>query len=128
MTDVSSLALIVVTALLNASGVIAIKRALNQCGPLPLVPLADVLRYVARFLRRPDALAGCLAFFAAPITFVIALRTVELVVAYPIFVGLNFSLLFGLAVTVLGEAWSLRKGLGMMLILAGVVVLQGAKV
>ena len=42
MTDVSSLALIVVTALLNASGVIAIKRALNECGPLPLVPLADV--------------------------------------------------------------------------------------
>ena len=128
MIEASSLLMLTTTAILNASGVIAIKRALNRCGPFPLIPPAAAIRYAVTMLRQPDALMGGLAFFMAPIAFVASLRNLDLVVAYPIFVGLNFTLLFVFGAMLLGEPWTVRKLCGTALILAGVATLQGVSI
>ena len=126
MSDATSLLLIALTAGLNAGALVAIKRGLSGCGPLPVSPPSALIRYVGRFLGRPDGLLGTLAFLVAPVAFTASLRSTELLVAYPTFMGLSFALTTLLAVTWLGEVVRLRSAAGTLLILAGIVLLHVA--
>ena len=67
---------------------------------------------------------GLILFFAAPFLFAIAFSRMDIVVAYPAQIGLNFLVLVLLAVMFLKEQMTLPNMLGTALVLVGVYFLN----
>lgn len=97
-------------------GIFVIKLALNEQGPLPVGSWGAVGDYYLALVAQPRVLAGGALFLAAPFLFAAALTRMEISTAYPVQVGLVFSLLLILAVAFLGERLGPAKIAGLVLV------------
>lgn len=116
--------ILIISAAANAFGAFVIKMNLNAAGPAPVTRPLAMIGYFFSLLRSPLVVFGVLLFFASPFLYSIALSRMEVSIAQPAFVGLNFSLLVICATTILRESWTWRKGLGMVLVVAGLACLH----
>jgi len=115
--------MLILSVIFNVLGVFIIKFKLNELGAIPLDSFKTFVGYVGLLLKAPFVLVGILLFFLSPVLFAIALSRMDIVIAYPVQLGLNFLFLILLAVFVLGEQLSFFKILGMCFVLVGILFL-----
>jgi len=101
--------MLIVSVFCNAFGIFAIKLKLNELGEIELISFKAVWIYLIMLLRSKLVVGGVILFMIAPFLFAVALSRMEITVAYPVLVVLNFVLLFLLAVFFLGESVTLNK-------------------
>ena len=116
--------MLIVSVLFNVVGVFVIKLKLNELGIRKVESLKSLLSYFLLLVKSPLVVLAVVLFFVAPFLFVVALSRMELAVAYPVQIGLNFILLVFLAVLFLGEQITFYKAIGMALILLGIFLLN----
>jgi len=116
--------MLVLSVIFNALGVFIIKLRLNEMGVIKVDSLKTVFSYFFIMMKAPLVVVGLILFFLAPFLFAIALSRMEIVVAYPAQIGLNFLILILLAVLFLGEQITFLKVIGTVLVLAGVYFLN----
>lgn len=116
--------MLILSVVFNAVGVFVIKMRLNELGAITFESVTRVFQYFALMLKSPLVVGGIVLFFLAPFLFAVALSRMEIVVAYPAQIGLNFLILVVLAVLFLGEQVTLLKIIGTVLIFAGVYFLN----
>ena len=115
--------LLILSVLFNVYGVFVIKLKMNSLGAVKFDSLRTAFGYFFLLLKSPLVAGGLVLFFVAPFLFAMALSRMEMTVAYPVQVGLNFLLLIILAYLVLGEQLGGLKLLGIILIAIGIVFL-----
>ena len=116
--------MLVLSVMFNAFGVFVVKMKLNEFGAIKVDSLKAVLSAVVFLLKEPLVVIGVVLFFVAPFLFVIALSRMDIVIAYPAQIGLNFLCLVIFAVSFLGEQLTLARVVGSILILSGILLLQ----
>lgn len=116
--------MLIVSVIFNALGVFIIKLRLNELGVIKAESIQSVFSYFLEMMKSPLLIFGLVLFFVAPFLFTVALSRMEIVVAYPAQIGLNFVILILLAVVLLGEQVTFLKGLGTALVLIGVYFLN----
>jgi len=116
--------MLVLSVVFNAYGVFVIKLRLNEQGEVAMNSFKETFVYFMTLLKSPLVVSGVILFGLAPFLFTVALSRMEIVVAYPVQVGLNFLFLFVLAIWVLGEAINPVKLSAIVLIIAGVLILS----
>lgn len=115
--------MLAVSVVCNALGVFIIKLRLNQLGPFPTDSLKVALGYSFLFIQSLVVIVGVAIFFLAPFIFAVALSRMEMTIAYPAQLGLNFLIVLLLAVLFLGEQLTAVKLLGIAAIFVGIVLL-----
>lgn len=113
---------IFLTVLLTIYGQLILKWRLDFFGEFPKGSLKLIFNYFLNVLIDPYVISSFLAAFLASLTWIAALTKFEISFAYPFmslsFVGvLIFSMLF------LGETASANKIIGLILIIAGILVI-----
>jgi len=116
--------LVGLSAAANSYGAFIIKLNLNRQGPVPVGSPIRAALYFLRLLRSPLVVSGVAAFTLAPFLFSIALSRMDLSVAQPAFVGLNFGVLVVLACLVLKERLTARKVTGIAAIVIALVLIR----
>ena len=89
-------------------------------GPLP-ENLEGKVVFVVRLLLTPWVISAVLATFAG-VSWMLAMTKFEISYAYP-WVSLNFILILAAGILLFGESITLAKGVGTLLIIAGIIVL-----
>ena len=119
----ASLALIIVSALFDSYAAFVVKCKFNQLGPMDFSSFGSLSGYLFKLAGSPLFWTGLATFLLAPGIWFFALNRVDLSVGYPTLVGFHliFILIFG--VFLLGEAFTLRKGVSVSLILFSLYLL-----
>jgi len=115
--------MISIGVLMNVFGIYAVKAKMNALGSVELNSIGAVLCYFIALAKSPMALAGAVLVMAAPIPYAIALSRMELSVAYPVSIALNFLIVLPLSVVFLGEAMNAYKLTGIGLIILSIYFL-----
>jgi multidrug transporter EmrE-like cation transporter len=116
--------MLVISVVFNALGVFIIKMRINVLGPIKIESLREIMSYFLMLCKSPIVLSGLLMFSLAPFLFAIALSRMEITIAYPVQIGLNFVILFVLAVLFLGETLTIHKMIGTVLVLISIYFLS----
>ncbi len=82
-----------------------------------------VLRHLPRTFLKPAILGGAALYAISQLLWITMLRIADLSFAYPLMIGLNFTLIMGIAWSYFKEPVSLGKLGGIVLIFAGIVAL-----
>lgn len=118
--------MLVLSVAFNAVGAFIIKMRLNELGPMKMESIRSTVSYCLNVLQSPLVVFGVVIFFLAPFVFAVALSRMEISIAYPAQVGLNFIFVLLLALLFLGEQMTLLKIIGITAVLIGVVCLVKA--
>lgn len=112
--------LVGIVIVLVTYGQLIIKHRVDVLGPIP-GSWRPAFHYVVRALLDPGILSGLLAAAFGAIAWMAALSRYELSSVYPL-LTLNFVLVPLLSVLLFGESMSWQKGLGTVIIVAGLLV------
>ena len=112
---------VALTLLLTVYGQLVMKWQISKAGPLPTTATAKLLFLLTQFLN-PWILSGLVAAFLASMCWMAAMTIFELGQVYP-FMSLTFVIVMLLSAVLFGEALSLSKALGILLVCSGLVVL-----
>lgn len=110
--------MLALSVVFNAFGVFVIKWRLNELGAIKMESWSTILSYFVLLIKSPWAMIGVFLFFVAPFLFAVALSRMEVTVAYPAQVGLNFVIIILLALVLLGEQMNFYKIFGIILTLS----------
>ena len=116
--------LLVLSVIFNAYGVFVIKLKLNQLGAIHFDSLKGIFTYAWAMISAPWVACGIVFFIASPFLFTVSLSRMDIVLAYPVQIGLNFFFLIVLAVVFLGETLTLYKIIGIVFIFVGIYFLN----
>ena len=84
-----------------------------------------VFHYIIEFLKSPVTCVGLAMFGLAPFFFAVAISRMEISIAYPAQVGLNFVIIVALRFLFLGEPLTMQKFIGIGLVLGSLYFLTG---
>lgn len=118
--------LIFLYVVFNSAGALLIKNQINALGPVRLVSFSSTLFYFGKLLSSWQVVGGFAAIFISALAWMTALSRMELSIAYPIAVGLNFLLIVGLSFLFFSEPLTFYKVLGVFLLLAGLFCITRA--
>lgn len=116
--------MLLLSVLFNAYGAFIIKYKMNELGEMRLNSFNFIMTYFTALLKSPLVVSGIVLFFLAPFLFAVALSRMEISVAYPAQVGLNFIFLLFLAVMFLGENLTINKAIGISLVICSIYFLH----
>jgi small multidrug resistance pump len=105
------------SALLTTGGVLLLRRAMSGVDELSAGTLGSLL-------LDPTFLAGFVLYAASFVTWLLALRRFEVVVIFPAFVAVNYAGVVLGARLFLGESLTAIRVAGIVVILAGVVLVS----
>lgn len=113
--------LLTASAFMNAYGAFLIKLNLNRQGQLLLDSMSGIMAYVLAMLRRPQVLTGFIFWAISPLLFALSLSRIELTVGQPVFIIINFLLIFANGVIFLKERITRQKLTAIALAVASVI-------
>ncbi len=118
-----SLVLIILSALFDTYAAFVVKWKFNELGPMDFSSFANLMSYLWKLAQSPLFWTGLTTFLIAPGIWFFALNQIDLSVGYPALVGFHliFVMIFG--VFFLGEAFTMRKGVSVSLILFSLYLL-----
>lgn len=108
------------TIFFTVYGQIVLKWKIDKAGNLPEVWAEKVL-FLFQLLLNPWILSGFLSAFVASLFWMAAMTKFNISYAYP-FMSLSFVLVFLLSVFLFGDPITVKKVLGLSLIIAGIIV------
>jgi len=110
------------TILFTVYGQLVLKWRISQYGILP-IEMKQKLIFLYQVLMDPFVISGLASAFIASIFWMMAMTKFELSYAYP-FMGLTYAIVFGFAILLFGESYTVNKLVGILLIMAGIYVLS----
>ncbi|KAB7629949.1 EamA family transporter [Stenotrophomonas rhizophila] len=110
------------TILLTSYGQLVIKWQASIFEPADAGILAK-LPNVLQLLLQPWVISAFVSAFAASLCWMLAVSRLELSKAYP-FMALNFLLVCILAIPIFGESLTLAKGVGLVTVIIGLVIIS----
>ena len=116
--------MLVLSVVFNVYGIFVIKLRMNELGKIEANSIKAILNYFLMLLHSRLAVSGIILFFLAPFVFAVALSRMEVTVAYPVLVLLNFLFLVILAVLFLGESMTLYKAIAILLAFVSICLLS----
>ena len=115
---------IVLTLVFTVYGQLVLKWQMGSAGPLPQSGMDKLGLLLQQFLN-PWIFSGFVSAFVASLAWMAAMTRFELNYAYP-FMSLAFVIVMVLGVLFLGEAVNLRKVLGTLMVVAGLIIIARA--
>ncbi len=122
--DIPGHVYILLTLAFTVYGQLVLKWQMGSAGPLPAGAAAK-LGFLLQQFTNPWIFSGFVSAFVASLAWMAAMTRFELNYAYP-FMSLAFVIVMVLGVLFLGEALNLRKVIGTLLVMAGLVVIARA--
>lgn len=116
--------MLVLSVIFNTIGVFVIKLRLNELGMMRADSLRAVMDYFFLMLKSPLVISAVVLFFIAPVFFAVALSRMDIIVAYPVQIGLNFLCVVLLALIFLGEQMTMARFIGILFIFIGIYYLN----
>ena len=117
-----ALALVGVTAVLTAAANLLLRHGVVQAGELSLTGRRAIDTAV-RLIREPAFVVGFVLYGVAAVVWFRVLAIAEVSTSYPILVGLTFAMVCLGAVLVFHESMPVLKALGILVILAGIILI-----
>jgi len=108
---------------LNSFGALIIKYKINALGEIQLGSLKSVINYFIELLKSPLIICGILSIFISAFVWMAALSRLQISLAYPVAVGLNFFIVVTAALIFLKEQLSVEKVIGIVLIFISIYLL-----
>lgn len=110
--------------ILNSFGALAIKSCLNKLGEIKLESSKSIFFYFIELFKAPLAVIGFLAIFLSAFIWMVALSRMEISIAYPAAIALNFMVVVIIGLLLFGETLTLTKIMGIILVFIGVFFLS----
>lgn len=108
---------------LNSFGALIIKYKINAIGEVQLGSLKSFVNYFMELLKSPLIICGILSIFISAFVWMTALSRLQISLAYPVAVGLNFFVVVTVALIFLKEQLSVEKVIGIVLIFVSIYLL-----
>ena len=112
--------MLILSVILNATGAFMVKLKINELETLNTISVRAVTAFFLSLLKSPVAVIGAAFLFAAPFAFAVALSRLDISMAYPVQVALNFMLVLLLALMFLGETLTVNKTVAILLIIVSI--------
>lgn len=119
--------LVLVTAGLTMASNLMLRAGINAAGGFAIEGVIEGLRALIRLFMQPLFTLGFIVYFLASVVWFRVVATEPLSLAYPILVSLTFTLVTAGAVLLFSEPLSVRKVVGLAVILVGILVASMAK-
>lgn len=110
------------TIIFTVYGQIILKWRIGFYNVLPL-DVKEKIIFLFHLLLDPFIISGLLSAFVASLFWMMAMTKFELSYAYP-FMGLTYAIVFGIAIYLFGESFTMYKLVGILLIMSGIYVLS----
>lgn len=116
--------LVLFTAGLTMAANLMLRAGIDAAGGFSFGGAAQILNALLNLFMQPLFTLGFMVYFLASVVWFRVVATEPLSLAYPILVSLTFALVTAGAVIFFSEALSLRKVVGLAVILAGIVIIS----
>src|SRR5437867_218691 len=116
--------LVLFTAGLTMAANLMLRAGIDAAGGFALGGPLQVLRALINLFMQPLFAFGFTIYFLASVVWFRVVATEPLSLAYPILVSLTFTLVTAGAVLLFSEPLSLRKAVGLAVILAGITIVS----
>ena len=116
--------LVLLTAGLTMLANLLLRAGIDAAGGFVMNDVVGAVRALVRLFLEPRFTIGFALYAAASVVWFRVVATEPLSLAYPILVSLTFALVTGGAVLLFSEPLSLRKVLGLVVILGGIVLIS----
>lgn len=110
--------------LMNAYGALMLKHQINKLGIIPFNSFGLTIGYFINLFKSPLSISAFISIFLSAIVYMVALSRMEISLAYPVAVGLNFLLVIFVAILFMGEAFTIKKIVGIALIFISIFILS----
>jgi multidrug transporter EmrE-like cation transporter len=122
--SVTGFFLVLLTAGLTMAANLMLRAGIDSAGGFSAASVGQLLHALVRLFMQPVFCIGFVIYFLAAVVWFRVIATEPLSLAYPILVSLTFSLVTAGAVLLFSEPLSLRKVLGLAVILAGILIIS----
>jgi multidrug transporter EmrE-like cation transporter len=125
--SISGFFLVLLTAALTMAANLMLRAGIDSAGGFAVTNASQLLYGMARLFTQPLFCIGFTVYFLAAVVWFRVVATEPLSLAYPILVSLTFGLVTAGAVLLFSEPLSLRKVLGLAVILIGIVIISAER-
>ena len=122
--SLTGILLLVLTASLTMAANLLLRAGIDAAGGFSISGVAGLIRGLVHLFLQPRFTVGFIFYGLASVVWFRVVATEPLSVAYPILVSLTFGLVTAGAVILFGEPLSLRKTLGLLTILGGIMIIS----
>ncbi|MCJ7812605.1 SMR family transporter [bacterium] len=109
--------------MLNSFGAIAIKYGLNRLGAVHLDSLKSIVLYFIELFKSPLTILGFTAIFLSAFVCMTALSRMEISIAYPVSISLNFLIIVIFGLTLYHEPLTVSKVIGLIFVFISIFFL-----
>lgn len=110
--------------LFNSFGALIIKYKINEMGTIQLSSFRFVIKYFYELIKSPLIICGIFSIFISAFVWMVALSRLQISIAYPVAVGLNFIVVVTVALIFFKEHLSAEKIIGIVLIFISVFLIS----
>ncbi len=108
----------------NSFGALIIKYKINEMGTIQLSSFRFVIKYFYELIKSPLIICGIFSIFISAFVWMVALSRLQISIAYPVAVGLNFIVVVTVALIFFKEHLSVEKIIGIILIFISVFLIS----
>ena len=108
----------------NSFGALIIKYKINEMGTIQLSSYRFVIKYFYELIKSPLIICGIFSIFISAFVWMVALSRMQISIAYPVAVGLNFIVVVTFALIFFKEHLSVEKIIGIVLIFISVFLIS----
>ncbi|MCK4791965.1 MAG: hypothetical protein KAV87_49995 [Desulfobacteraceae bacterium] len=108
----------------NSFGALIIKYKINEMGTIQLGSFRFVIKYFYELIKSPLIICGIFSIFISAFVWMVALSRLQISIAYPVAVGLNFIVVVTVALIFFKEHLSAEKIIGIVLIFISVFLIS----
>ena len=108
----------------NSFGALIIKYKINEMGTIQLGSFRFVIKYFYELVKSPLIICGIFSIFISAFVWMVALSRLQISIAYPVAVGLNFVVVVTVALIFFREHLSVEKIIGIVLIFISVFLIS----
>jgi multidrug transporter EmrE-like cation transporter len=116
--------LVLFTAALTMAANLMLRAGIDAAGGFSLGGLMEIVHALTRLFMQPLFTVGFVIYFLASVVWFRVVATEPLSLAYPMLVSLTFTMVTAGAVLLFSEPFSLRKAVGLAIILAGIAIVS----
>ncbi len=110
--------------LFNSFGALIIKYKINEMGTIQFSSFRFVIKYFYELIKSPLIICGIFSIFISAFVWMVALSRMQISIAYPVAVGLNFIVVVTVALIFFKEHLSVEKIIGIVLIFISVFLIS----
>ncbi|MBN1780644.1 hypothetical protein JW948_05920 [bacterium] len=116
--------MILIYVLLNSCGALAVKSGLYRLGAVQLDSARSVTGYFVTLFKSPLTVLGIAFLVVSAFVWMTALSRMEISIAYPVAIGMNFLIITVFGLTMFHESLSLSKTIGLVMIFVSLFFLS----